>query len=68
MQAIAKRERIGFEKLTKPLKYHASEQERWLFLSRTELVRAILDIFLRHHAYGNQPLIKRYIKVKLKYT
>ena len=68
MQAIAKRERIGFEKLTKPLEYHASEQERWLFLSRTELLRAILDVFLRQHAYGNQPLIKWYIKVKLAYT
>ena len=68
MQAIAKRERIGFEKLTKPLEYHASEQERWLFLSGTELLRAILDVFLRHHAYGNQPLIKRYSKVKLTYT
>ena len=68
MQAIAKRERTGFEKLTKPREYHASEQERWLFLSRLELLRAILDVFLRHHAYGNQPLIKRYIKVKLTCT
>ena len=68
MQAIGKRERIGFKKLTKPLENHASEQERWLFLSRTELLRAILDVFLRHHAYGNQPLITRYIKVKLAYT
>ena len=68
MQVIAKRERIGFEKLTKSLEYHASEQERWLFLSGTELLRAILDVFLRHHAYGNQPLIKRYSKVKLTYT
>ena len=68
MQAIAKRERMGFETLTKPVEYHASEQQRWLFLSRTELLRAILDVFLRHHAYGNHPLIKRYIKVKLTYT
>ena len=68
MQAIAKRERIGFEKLTKPLEYHAPEQEHWLFLPWTEFLRAILDVFLRHHAYGNQPLIKRYIKVKLTYT
>ena len=64
MQAIAKRERMGLETLTKPVEYHASEQEAGLifFLSKTELLRAISDVFLRHHACGNQSLINDTLK------